>query len=144
MEKSKFGTVTKCEFTSEWINPLSKKIIYYHDVYLDSGLTGSCGTMEKNSARIKKGAFIEFTIDEKSKIKLIASSNDKTPMTPTEKKSAGIASGKRVSGQETFLGYAWSYAKDLIIAGKTMDDVDELNKVARFIYDEIGKMLKNE
>ena len=100
--------------------------------------------MEKNSPRIKKGAFIEFTIDEKGKIKLVGSSNDKTPMTPTEKKSAGIASNKRVSGQETFLGYAWSYAKDLIIAGKTMDDVDELNKVARFIYDEIGKMLKNE
>jgi hypothetical protein len=42
------------------------------------------------------------------------------------------------------LGYAWSYAKDLIIAGKTLQDMEELNAVARYIYNEIGSMLNNE
>ena len=41
------------------------------------------------------------------------------------------------------LGYAWSYAKDLIVAGKTMQDVEELNNVARYIYDQIGDMLSS-
>ena len=50
----------------------------------------------------------------------------------------------RPAKQEQFLGYAWSYAKDLIVAGKNSDDLEELNKCARYIYDEIGKMLNNE
>jgi len=138
-KKGKFGKVVSCEFTTEWLNPMNKKLLYYHDVTIDNGDAGSCGTIEKNSYRIKKGSYIEYEIDEKGKMKVFGSSNDKVPLTPTEEKAVA-----RIKGQETYLGYAWSYAKDLLIAGHTMQDVEELNKMARFIYEEMGKMLKNE
>ena len=63
-----------------------------------------------------------------------------TPQTPQNSKK----NRNSQQGQAQYLGYAWSYAKDLIIAGKTMKDVEELNNVARYIYSEIGKMLNEE
>jgi hypothetical protein len=42
---------------------------------------------------------------------------------------------------EEFLGYAWSYAKDLIIAGKKMKDVEECSQLAEYIYGKIKDML---
>lgn len=137
MSTIKEAIVTKCTFNSEWLNPASKKIIYYHELIMDNGDKGVCGTIEKYSSRIEVGAKLEYTINPNGKMTLSSSSNDKK----LEEKPKGAA---KIKGQEAFLGYAWSYAKDLIIAGKTMDDVDELNKIARFIYNELGKMLSNE
>ena len=145
----KFGQVLKCEFNSEWLNPINKKIIYFHDVTTDIGDTARCGTVEKNSPRIKKGVFIEYEIDDNGKMKLHESSADKGSMLAPGSDKLVKAPRKesttsRIKGQEGFLGYAWSYAKDFIIAGKTMKDVEELNKVARYIYNEMGKMLMND
>ena len=145
----KFGKVVKCEFTSEWLNPINKKIIYYHDVTTNIGDTARCGTIEKNSPRIKKGAYIEYEIDDNNKMKLNESSADKGSILAPGfdkfvKEIRKESTTSRIKGQEGFLGYAWSYAKDFIIAGKTMDDIEELNKVARFIYNEMGKMLMND
>ena len=146
--------VSSCTFKDEWLNPISKKTIYYHEVITTDGHICSFGTMDKNSIRIKKGAMIEFTVDEKGKHKLLSSSNDASKKVEAaleskslkeEKLSNGYSSSKpKAKNQEMFLGYAWSYAKDFVIAGKTSKDVAELNKVARYIYDEIGKMLNNE
>jgi hypothetical protein len=44
---------------------------------------------------------------------------------------------------EEFLGYAWSYAKDLIVAGKKAKDFNELKTLARAIYSEI-KLIREE
>lgn len=149
----KLGKVLECKYQKEWLNPHSKKIIYYHDIVTDMGDSGSVGALDKNSLRIKKGAYIEYEIDENGKIKVHESSADagstlapgSNKLKTTPKESSTTENTKpRIKGQEAFLGYAWSYAKDLVIAGKTMEDVDELNKVARFIYEEIGKMLNNE
>jgi len=148
----RLGKVVSCEFESEWLNPHSKKIVYYHDVVTDMGDILNIGTMDKNSNRIKKGAFIEYTINEKGKTSLISSSNDKAKIAEQAvldkeekaKKLSSVFDKNRIKGQEAFLGYAWSYAKDLIIAGKTMNDVNELKNIAKFIYDEIGKQLSNE
>ena len=142
MTTFKQATVTKCTFTSEWLNPASKKIIYYHEVVLDNGETAICGTIEKNSTRISVGAKLEYTINANGKMTLNSSSNDKKNEKAADDKPA--ATNHKIKGQEAFLGYAWSYAKDLIIAGKTMEDVEELNDVARYIYSEIGKMLIGE
>jgi hypothetical protein len=139
----KTGKVVSCTYKGEWLNPINKTIIYYHDVLTDKGDSGNCGTYEKYSAKIKKGAIIEFEIDPKGKIKLLSSSSDNNNYAKPKNNNSS-SSFNRIKGQETFLGYAWSYSKDLIIAGKTMKDIEELNKVARFIYDEMGKMLKNE
>jgi hypothetical protein len=56
----------------------------------------------------------------------------------------GAKSGGRSFSQEEFLGYAWSYAKDLIVAGKKAKDLEELNKMATYIYERIGVMLNGE
>jgi hypothetical protein len=146
----RLGKVASCVFDKEWLNPVSKKIIYYHDVITDMGDILSIGAMEKNSARIKKGAMIEYILDQAGKTKIISSSSDAKKIAEqavAEKQSRGeraSVSMNRTKGQETYLGFAWSYAKDLIIAGKTMNDVEELNKVARYIYEQMGKMLNQE
>jgi len=141
--------IVNCRYSDKWLNPISKKFIYYHEVITDNGTVLNIGTMEKNSIRIKVGATIEYMKDEKGKTKIISSSNDagKIAEKVIQEKEASknnFVSGGRIKGQEAFLGYAWSYAKDLVIAGKTMQDMEELNNMARFIYDEIGKMLSNE
>lgn len=147
-----YGKVVSCIFEKEWLNPLSKKLIYYHDVITDQGHILSIGTMDKNSVRIKKGAVLEYTIDENSKAKIISSSTDVNKIAEQalidkqqrEEKELIKNEKTRIKGQETYLGFTWAYAKDLIIAGKTMEDMEELNKIARYIYEEIGKMLNQE
>lgn len=170
MKKSKLilGQVLKCEFSTTWENPITKKLIYYHDIVTDMGDKGSCGTVEMYSPRIAVGAFIEYEIDDKGKIKIHESSADKgsdlaigennkiekvkrnkynqsemfeKPETHQIKKQPIDA--PKIKGQEAFLGYAWSYAKDLLIAGKTMKDMKLLKDMATFIYDEIGEHIKN-
>jgi hypothetical protein len=59
--------------------------------------------------------------------------------------SSNAFKGKpKPTAQEQFLGYSWSYAKDLLIAGKTRSDMDELKAMAEYIYSNIGKMVNNE
>jgi hypothetical protein len=146
----RLGKVASCTFDKEWLNPVSKKIIYYHDVITDMGDILSIGAMEKNSPRIKKGAMIEYILDQAGKTKIISSSSDAKKIAEqavADKQARGeraSVSMNRTKGQEAYLGFSWSYAKDLIIAGKTMNDVEELNKVARYIYEQMGKMLNQE
>jgi hypothetical protein len=147
-----YGKIVSCVFETEWLNPLSKKIIYYHDVITDSGHILNIGSVDKNSNRLKKGAVIEYIIDEKAKTKLLSSSVDANKIAEQalidkqskEEKEQSKTEKGRIKGQEGFLGFTWAYAKDLLIAGKTMEDMDELNKMARYIYEEIGKMLNQE
>ena len=130
--------ITKCVYVADWINP-SGGTTYYHEITLDNGDIGRFGTTEINPQKLSKGTTITYTVDEKNKYKL-------TQQQPQMENSLNNSAKKTYTNKtshESFLGYAWSYSKDLIIAGKTMDDVEELNKVARYIYDEIGKMLNN-
>lgn len=130
--KEATSKVISCVFTGDWKNP-SGGTTYYHEVSLENGDVGSLGSTEKNTPKFGIGAIITYQKDG-SKLKFISSNVG----TDTRSKKAPS------KAQAGFLGYAWSYSKDLIIAGKTMDDVEELNKVARYIYDEIGKMLNGE
>ena len=137
----KTSKVVNCIFSNEWKNP-SGSLTYYHDVTLENGDTGSIGAMEKYPKKFTEGATIDYNI-ENGKIKIV--SVNENPKENYQKKSSGNNfTQNRGTKQEQFLGYAWSYAKDLIVAGKTSEDLDELNKCARYIYDEIGKMLNNE
>lgn len=132
----KISKVTKCLFTNEWVNP-AQKIVYYHQITLENGDVGTIGTMEKYSKKIIEGAIIEYTLNN-GKIKL-EEPMDK-PVKPFQNYNAKSSSSKH----ESFLGYAWSYAKDLVIAGKTADDYEEVKKIAQLIYFEIGEMLENK
>lgn len=143
MLEPKTARIVKCVFTSEWQNP-SGGITYYHELTMDNLDVGTIGKITKYPKELSEGVTIAYTIDEKKKIKVISSSMDVQKNTNSGfsgKQSKQYSGSKK---QDDFLGYAWSYAKDLVIAGKSMDDVEELNKMARYIYEEIGKMLKNE
>jgi hypothetical protein len=143
----KKSKVVKCVFSNEWKNP-SGSLTYYHDVTLENGDTGSIGSMEKYSKKFTEGTIIDYTL-ENGKIKIITMENNSNQKNNNYQNNAtkqgnSNYSNPRPTKQEQFLGYAWSYAKDLIVAGKNSDDLEELNKCARYIYDEIGKMLNNE
>lgn len=137
----KTSTIKSSTFSNEWENP-SGGTTFYFDIEFDNGETGSTGVAQKNSPKVVVGNEVTYTKNG-NKIKIV---NVKQP--PSAAQYSGQTSKtttyKKTSSQDAYLGYAWSYAKDLIIAGKTMDDVEELNAVARYIYDEIGKMLINE
>jgi len=135
--KEKTATILKCTFTKEWKNPKGA-IVYYHLLQLDNGDVGNIGTMEKNPSKIKEGTKITYEIKD-DKIKLVVDSGYKA----TKSKGGGGAYRKREMSDEEFLGYAWSYAKDLIVAGKKMKDFKELKDLARAIYGEI-KLIREE
>jgi hypothetical protein len=141
----KKGKVVKCVFSNEWQNP-GGGTTYYYDLWLDNEETGSVGVNTKDSPRISEGAELEYVL-AKGKFKIITSSND--AVAKEKKSSGGGNKGARKTytknlSQESFLGYTWGYAKDLIIAGKGMDDMEELDKVAEHIYAKIGRMLSGE
>ena len=142
----KKSKVVKCVFSNEWKNP-SGSLTYYHDLTLENGDTGSIGSMEKYSKKFTEGTIIDYTL-ENGKIKIVTNETNSSQQTNYQKsgknQNNSNYSNPRPAKQEQFLGYAWSYAKDLIVAGKNSDDLEELNKCARYIYDEIGKMLNNE
>lgn len=146
----KTGIIVNCELTGEWPNP-NGATVYYHRLTLDNGEVGNVGVMEKYSSKIRQGTLIQYTIDAKNKIKIlsntVANSNEMINKTFNAKSTTGTA--KKTYGQspktpEDFLGFTWGYAKDLVVAGKTMADMEELNKMARYIYDQVKDMLKNQ
>jgi hypothetical protein len=136
----KTSIIKKSTFTSEWMNG-SGSLIYWYDLELENGETGSVGVAQKNSAKVEVGAEITYYKENAKKIKIV---KHHVATTSVGTSTSTAKTYKKTSSQDAYLGYAWSYAKDLIIAGKTMEDVEELNAVARYIYDEIGKMLINE
>jgi hypothetical protein len=141
----KTSQIVSCEFTNEFKPPKTNNVVYYHRLELANGDIGTIGTLEKMPDRLAVGTVINYDYDSVNrKIKLEQSMSDFAASSSGTKKPFKQGGGARVKNQDEFLGYSWGYAKDLIIAGKTMKDVEELNKVARYIYSEIGKMLRNE
>ena len=136
----KTSIVKKSTFTSEWMNG-SGSLIYWYDLELEDGETGSVGVAQKNSAKVEVGSEITYYKENAKKIKIV---KHHVVSTTVGTSTSNSKSYKKAATQDAYLGYAWSYAKDLIIAGKTMNDMEELNAVARYIYNEIGSMLNNE
>ena len=132
MKQSK---ITKSVFSNEWTNP-SGGTTYYYDISFENGDTGACGVSEKSSSRVTVGSKVNYQINgTKIKILSVEKSFEKKPRSSYKK--------SRIS-KDSMLGYSWSYAKDLQIAGRTMEDMEELNAMATYIYDRIGEMLNDE
>lgn len=146
----KKAKVLVCNFTQEWLNPITKKFIYYHTLIMDNGQIGTIGKMQKEPKEISVGSELEYTISDDGKLKVVSSSNEQKKNEEPKENNPKSSDKKtsfqknRIKGQEAFLGYAWSYAKDLIIAGKTSKDLKELDKMAEHIYNKIGDMLENK
>ena len=131
--KQSTSKIKECKFTGDWKNP-SGGITYYHEISLENGDVGSIGASSQSPDKLSVGTTITYNKDG-SKIKYISSESD----SPVKKKYTG----GRKKAPEEFLGYAWSYAKDLHIAGKTMKDIDEMNEMANYIYQKVKDMLES-
>lgn len=151
---NKKATINKCEFTGEFQHP-SGNTYYYHELTLDNGDVGSCGKVEKYPFELTTGNYVEYTIDAKKKIKVLGVASREQEKRHSNTGGTGAKKGflpydeyiKQKQQQvgkkpEEFLGYAWSYAKDLVVAGKKMKDIEECSKFAEFIYAKIKDMLK--
>lgn len=139
----KKGKIIECVFTGDWLNPRKEKV-YYHQLTIDNGDIGTYGSMEKLPNKIKVNENINYTI-ENGKIKLVDGQiiNGYKPINNFEQKTNKTTQYPKTARLDSYLGYAWSYAKDLVIAGKSLEDYKEVQKIARLIYDEMDKMLNN-
>ena len=126
----KKSKITKSVFSNEWTNP-GGGTTYYYDIEFENGDKGAVGVSTKDSDRVLVGQNVMYKMNG-NKIKITEVIREFTSSKKTY--------GKKLS-HDSFLGYSWSYAKDMVVAGKTMEDVEELNNMARYIYNEIGKML---
>jgi hypothetical protein len=136
----KTSIIKKSTFTSEWVNS-GGSLTYWYDLELENGEIGSVGVVQKDSPKILVGAEITYYKENAKKIKIVKHHSSTTSIGTS---LSTAKTYKKAATQDAYLGYAWSYAKDLVIAGKTMKDMEELNAVARYIYNEIGSMLNNE
>ena len=160
MKQSKIVFV---KFTNSWLNPKTNQSIFYHEVQLENGDVGTCGTITQLPPKLSVGSVVQYEMDgSKMKIHTSTGVQSELPMSGyaspkpanggynkakkySKPYNSGVAkSGGRSFSQEEFLGYAWSYAKDLIVAGKKAKDLEELNKMATYIYERIGVMLNGE
>ena len=144
----KTGIIEKCSITGEWTNPMGKTV-YYHQLTIDNGDIGSVGVMDRYPNKISTGTFIQYTIDEKKKIKILNDTNQLSSIPSSMPNQQNKTFAKRAyspaaKSPADFLGFTWGYAKDLVIAGKTMEDIEELNKMARYIYEQVKDMLNED
>lgn len=108
MEKK--AKITRTVFKNEWTG--NGNTVYYHDIELDNGDKGSIGSKEKMPARLNPGSELTYTID-KGKIKAVQAQG-----------GGGFAGGgkKGPDPKVQIVGFAMSYTKDLIVAGKVTTD----------------------
>ena len=111
----KEGTIMKCEFQKEWHNPKGG-IVYYHNITLDNGDSGSIGTSSKNPEEIQVSSVLKYSIestDRGNKIKAI-----KDTHTPIYSGGVGSSKYKIEPFEHKAAGMAMGYVKDLIVADK--------------------------
>jgi hypothetical protein len=133
---NKTSIIKASTFSNEWKNPSGGSTFYY-DIVLDNGDKGSTGVAQKDSPKVQVGTEITYTLNG-LKLKIV------NVESTTASASSGYKPKSKSTSQDQYAGYAWSYAKDLLIAGKTMEDMNELKAMAEFIYNNIGKMINNE
>jgi len=137
---NKTSKITKVIFTTNWVNPKGGTI-YYHEIEFANGDSGSVGRNRQNPEDMKVGMEIEYQINDK-KIKFVKAIGDMNNNNDFSKKKF-VSGGKK--GPEEFLGYAYAYAKDMVVAGKTSpEDLNNLQMIAETIYSHIKSLLKDE
>jgi len=145
----KTSVITKCKFSGDWKAP-NGDTLYFHNIELKNGDSGNVATAEKYATKIEVGKEVSYTINDKMKIKLSQEEgHDNTPKTYSGSNAAynRQAKPKRsyTKKPEDFLGYACSYAKDLVVAGKaTAKDIKAYETAAEKIYAHVKKLLNEE
>lgn len=106
MEKK--SKITRAVFKNEWTSPQGSKV-YFHDIELENGDKGSIGAKEQMPSKLNPGQELTYTI-EGNKIKAVQAPAG----------GGGFAGGgkKGPDPKVQIVGFAMSYTKDLIVAGK--------------------------
>lgn len=126
--ESKTAKITRTTFVNEWSGPSGK--VYYHEIELSNGDKGQIGSKEKGPAKLNPGSELTYTIEETahgSKIKAVV------PPTQGFKPGGGKPSDPKLS----FTTMSYSYAKDLVVAGKM--DMHGFHGLAKDIFDNMVK-----
>lgn len=135
---TKTSKVTKCTLSSEWKSP-GGFTVYYHLLHLENGDVGNCGRKEKYPEDLNVGSEIEYELTD-NKIKFLKKVEKYN--TYSKKKTGGVSHEKRA---DDFLGYAYAYAKDMVIANKVSEkDLKDLKNIAELIYNHISELLEND
>jgi hypothetical protein len=134
MEKT--AKITRTVFKNIWNNPKGGQI-FYHEIELDNGDSGQIGCKEQTPAKINPGNSLTYTIEADGrggqKIKAVI---------PVQQSGGHWPKGNKpqVAPQVQMIGYAMSYCKDLIIAGKA--DMKDLGSTFEIIYSEMISKIK--
>lgn len=143
---NKLSKIKSVNFTSEWKSPAGSSV-YYHEIELENGDIGNVGRNKKLPDDMKVGSEIEYSISDK-KIKFVKSMNNNESSYKSNNKyyNKGNNNYNNNKGPESYLGYAYAYAKDMVVAGKTSkEDLENLQHIAESIYSHITSLLnKNE
>lgn len=153
----KTSKVKECTYTSNWKAP-NGSFVYYHNVSFENGDTGVCGRNKQSPQDMIPGVEIEYEINA-GKIKFMRPTNEAAQNSnhggnqqgggneqnysrnPRRRNSYASQKGGNKHPHE-FLGYSFSYAKDLVIAGKVSPaDVADLKRIAKEIYFNVMDLL---
>lgn len=63
--------IKSCTFKSEWTNPKTNKIVYYHDVEFENGDKGQIGTLTSNPDKLSVGTEHTYHIEQSGNNKKI-------------------------------------------------------------------------
>lgn len=100
---TKTAKITDCKFDKEWKTPQGATL-YPHDLTLDNGDKGKIYYKSQNPDELASGSIITYEITDKGKITLVK----KTEMTNTN--------NFKTYNKFEPVGFAFSYAKDIIVA----------------------------
>lgn len=142
---NKVSRIVKVNFDSEWTPPAGGRTIYYHYIEFENGDAGNVGRTSKLPRDMKEGLEIEYSM-ENNKIKYVGMSGI-TQGNPNSRENTKSYSKnfQKKAKPEDFLGYAYSYAKDLVVAGKTKkEDIKNLKEIAEEIYYHIAEILQDK
>ena len=132
---TKTSKIIKCVFTNTSPAPDGKPI-YYFSMQFENGDVGYCGRMLREPQDMKEGQNMEYEIIG-TKIKYIKPQQQFSNAQSSERKKTTYK-----KAPDDFLGYAYAYAKDLVVAGKTKPkDIIDLKEIAEIIYSHVTTLL---
>jgi hypothetical protein len=137
----KTSIIKSIKETGTW-QPPSGELLHYHEIHFDNGDNGSAGLKKSDLGKYNVGDSVEYDFNPNGKLKIIgkAGSQSTQPQQQYEKKPPFVPYTKEID----YLGFAASYSKDLVIAGKTTKkDIEDFKKILAEIYPYIQDMVKN-
>lgn len=128
--------IKSCVFKSEWTNPNTNKIIYYHDIEFENGDKGQIGTMTANPDKLKVGTEHTYRVEDKNGNKKIV----------IEQQQQGFNRGSKLSPEQEERKQKMIVAQSSIASacnlfqGRASVDRTEILVVAEEFYNFVMKI----